>query len=909
MMLFKRRMWGIIFIGGLFAGIFLPPSLEAQSASDSLYSLDLKKEPLRQTLKIISNRSGIQFIFKDGLVDNKAVTCSFSNETLEMALQKILSPHKLAYKIISSKIIALYLPVKQSKKARKIKGKVSDAETQIPLFSANVFLPDKPIGDATDPGGQFEFIIPDSSQMVRVSYMGYESRDVSLPKEINSLDIKLKPQPYAFKAISVEGDIIQERGINPVTTQTDLFFSQHGALNAMFLNTQSKPEAYQVYDNYGKTSKPVLAMNKVNSLNQENFRNLRRKTSCVENLTLLNDIEIEDPFHIKVFPGMDGAIFSRDMTSDYRLLTLEIGPQYGRVLNDLLLVNYRNGNQEALSTKMDLNFSDMSLLLEGPLLKDRGSWMIFGRKSYYDFLYQQLKEVPDYKPDFYDIQAQADFSVTQNIKLKFYLLRSQDNLKGASDEMNYSQQSLWYVSNPDNLYVGLENINEYSMDEINYTHEINSAKLSYFISHNLISELMVTGYLQRNKDHLYTYQSNSTIFPDYPEWSLDHTIANSYREELARDYVDWKWYVHYKKNALYSVETGLEYRNFNDKYENTHRQTDNANSELLLDPYFMENYDFAASDTTASESVRSAGDEFAYYLQNRFELSNDIIINLGFRANYFSLTEKFTMNPRFNVNYYLSKYFSIHAGWGIYSRRPHFKQTLHTAPKSTPDLQKAMHSVIGIKSKLTKQLNLDVACFYKGFSNLISTMRLSDGSLYYKPDSETGNGYSGGIKAELGYQNSFLSNRFVYYYNESNEKFAFSSKKTPRYFEQRHSCSAHLDVKPGKKLLFSFNYYWGSGYAFTPCIINESQEMIRQWILGDTNSDYLPPYSRLDFKFKIAIPGESRGLLQLYTEIYNVLNTRNVVAYNYTYDENAQPIREEISLYGIVPNVGLSISF
>ena len=62
--------------------------------------LDCNKKPLRSVLEDIKAQSGINFIYRDALVDNINITCRIESSLPEKAVKKILEGHNLSYKII-----------------------------------------------------------------------------------------------------------------------------------------------------------------------------------------------------------------------------------------------------------------------------------------------------------------------------------------------------------------------------------------------------------------------------------------------------------------------------------------------------------------------------------------------------------------------------------------------------------------------------------------------------------------------------------------------------------------------------------------------------------------------------------------------------------------------------------------
>ncbi len=98
----------------------------------------------------------------------------------------------------------LLLIVTQLAAQRVIKGKITDAQTGEALAFASVMINDND-GTISDFEGNFELKIPPSLALVTVSYMGYETRKITLTPEKKYYHIKLKPTTESLDAVIIDG--------------------------------------------------------------------------------------------------------------------------------------------------------------------------------------------------------------------------------------------------------------------------------------------------------------------------------------------------------------------------------------------------------------------------------------------------------------------------------------------------------------------------------------------------------------------------------------------------------------------------------------------------------------------------------------------------------------------------------
>src|SRR6478735_1707296 len=86
-----------------------------------------------------------------------------------------------------------------------IKGSVTDQETNLPLIGASVMVPNSNLGATTNDNGAFEFSVPEGTNQIVVSILGYEMKEIAL-KDLNAiLNIQLQPSTLLLNEVVVEG--------------------------------------------------------------------------------------------------------------------------------------------------------------------------------------------------------------------------------------------------------------------------------------------------------------------------------------------------------------------------------------------------------------------------------------------------------------------------------------------------------------------------------------------------------------------------------------------------------------------------------------------------------------------------------------------------------------------------------
>ncbi len=147
---------------------------------------------------------------------------------------------------------------------------------------------------------------------------------------------------------------------------------------------------------------------------------------------------------------------------------------------------------------------------------------------------------------------------------------------------------------------------------------------------------------------------------------------------------------------------------------------------------------------------------------------------------------------------------------------------------------------------------------------------------------------------------------FSYGYLVTKEKDSGDVSYYPRISDQRHTASMAVTWMPGNKWTIYLRAFYGSGYAYTPSYVAvDSATMISRWVEGAKNYGHYPAYERVDVRFAKSFLLFNNPA-QVYLDITNLFNRRNIWSYDYTYDRKGNPIAQPLTLLGIIPVIGLS---
>lgn len=144
-----------------------------------------------------------------------------------------------------------------------------------------------------------------------------------------------------------------------------------------------------------------------------------------QNLVLLDGINIYNPNHLLGF----FSIFNGEAVKNVEVIKGGMPAEYGGRLSSVISIDTRDGNKDSLKGSGGVGLISSRFSLEGPIKKNKSSFIISGRRTYIDQLAKLAarKKVGGNGYYFYDINAKADFTVNKNNVLNFIFYTGKDD--------------------------------------------------------------------------------------------------------------------------------------------------------------------------------------------------------------------------------------------------------------------------------------------------------------------------------------------------------------------------------------------------------------------------------------------------------------------------------------------------
>ena len=297
---------------------------------------------------------------------------------VDTAFQKYLA-NQAAVMTFQNKVYEIGDP-EQARKSGKstVRGYVRDVANGEPLAGVSVFLDDGRTYVQTDAYGFYKIAMPAGAG--KLNFSGYSLEDLKLDLMVygdGSLDVVMKEKVFSLKGAVISAEsMVQHRT------------PQMGIEKVRMNVIKNVPVVFGGAD----ALKVVMTLPGVKSVGEASSGFNVRGGSTDQNLVLFNGGTVYNPNH------MFGILssFNPDVINDVELYKSSIPAQYGGRISSVLEVRSRDGNNKKVQGSLGLGLLTSRLHLEGPLVKDRTTFILGGRTTYSNWIFNLLPENSSY---------------------------------------------------------------------------------------------------------------------------------------------------------------------------------------------------------------------------------------------------------------------------------------------------------------------------------------------------------------------------------------------------------------------------------------------------------------------------------------------------------------------------------
>jgi hypothetical protein len=291
------------------------------------------------------------------------------------------------------------------KKKYTISGFVKNKNTGEELIGANIIVKElNGVGTSSNAYGFYSLTLLEGSYTITVRYIGYET--LSFPVTLNK-NIKQN-----FKLI---GNIIEQKEIviSGERKNDNITKVQMGIEKLDVKEIQSIPVLFGEKD----ILKTMQLLPGIKSIGEGNSGFSVRGGSADQNLILLDEATVYSASHFLGF----FSVFNSDAIKDVTLYKGAMPAEYGGRLSSVVDIKMNEGNNKKYSVNGGIGLIASRLTVEGPIINDKASFSISGRRTYADLFLKLSKDstVNNSKLYFYDLNAKVNFEISDNDRIYF----------------------------------------------------------------------------------------------------------------------------------------------------------------------------------------------------------------------------------------------------------------------------------------------------------------------------------------------------------------------------------------------------------------------------------------------------------------------------------------------------------
>lgn len=433
-----------------------------------------------------------------------------------------------------------------------IAGYINDSKTGEAVIGASVFTENPRIGITTDQYGYYSISLPKGRHVLNIQSLGMKDtkRQIALYSD-GKLNIDLQGTVMSLKGVVIAA---QKR--------SNVKSTQMGLQKIDIKTIKQIPVVFGEAD----VLRAVTTLPGVKTVGEASTGLNVRGGSADQNLILFNEGTIYNPAH---FFGMFSA-FNPEVIKDIELYKSSIPARFGGRLSSVLAMNSREGNKKNFTGSAGIGLLTSRLNIEGPIIKDKSSFILGGRTTYSNWLLNLLPdEYKKSKASFYDVNLNIshEFNKKNTLYISGYM---------SNDQFNLNSDTVYGYGNK-NISVKLKHIFNNKLNAVvvagydRYNYTISSEKLkqsanklgfdinqTYFKTH-------FNYYL--NSQHTLDFGLNTMYYKLHPgkfEPIGDSSLLIS--EEIpAEQALESALYLndHYTVSNKFAIDAGIRYAMFN----------------------------------------------------------------------------------------------------------------------------------------------------------------------------------------------------------------------------------------------------------------------------------------------------------------------------------------------------------
>ncbi len=705
-----------------------------------------------------------------------------------------------------------------------INGIIEDGSSGETLIGASVFIPQTSQSTVTNEYGYYGLSVPrseDTLQLV-ISYIGFQEKTILIvPNSNQKINISLGEEEITLGEVEIVANTVRDQVRSTQMSVEQIAVSQAKVIPALLGEVD--------------IIKTIQLKPGISSGSEGSTGLFVRGGNVDQNLILLDEAIVYNADHLFGF----FSVFNADALKDVKVYKGGFPAQYGGRLSSVIDVRLKEGNKKKFQGSGGLGLISSRLTLEGPIQKDKSSFIVSGRRTYVDLITNGINrsqaDNPDFNPipayNFYDLNTKVNFTLSESDRLFISGYFGRDVFGFDNDLFQFN---------------------------FNWGNATGTARWNHLFSDRLFSNLTFT-----YSDYQYNISNQVTDF--------NFSVGSNIRDANLR------YDLYFTPGGGHEIRGGVMWINHQYTVGRIQAGSDDGNVA------------FSAGDDLA-------GDEFGLYISDDYDVNDRLKMHIGLRVSGFTGNGATYVQPepRFSARYAFSDEFSLK---GSYARMAQYSHLVANSAISLPtDIwypsterikpQLSDQIAIGGIWNFSKGWTLTNEYWYKWLDNLVDFK--DHARLFANPELELefafGNGFAYGlelgVEKTMGDVTGWVGYTLAYIRRGNFEDIMGGRFFAPRY-DRRHDITAVVIYDINRRFSVTASFVFGSGdLTWLP----EGRTLIQDVpgaslnpvvpVFGDRNTFRLPPYHRADLGIVTRFfPrwGES----DLTLSIYNVYDRRN----------------------------------
>lgn len=306
--------------------------------------------------------------------------------------------------------LLILVSVKVWSQTATLSGFIYDSETAEALIGATIYDSLNAKGAVSNNYGFYSLTLENGTHHISVSYIGYSflSQDITTSND-TIIDFKLVPDIEDLDEVVITAN--PGLGVNPINT--NLF-------NVVTLSSASLQE-YPLIFGESDVIKAIQLQPGVSSLGEGSSGFYVQGGSADQNLMLIDEAPIYNASHLF---GLV-SVFNPDAIKYVSFYKNPIPAEYGGKISSVVDAQMNDGNKHGVNLSGGIGTLTAHVAVEGPIKKDKASYLIALRRSTRDLLQISSSQ---YNVKFYDLNAKINWRINPNNRLFFSVYNGRDNL-------------------------------------------------------------------------------------------------------------------------------------------------------------------------------------------------------------------------------------------------------------------------------------------------------------------------------------------------------------------------------------------------------------------------------------------------------------------------------------------------